>query len=389
MNILFLYEEAINPLTGGVERTTFLLASYFESKGYNVFFLGLTNSHLIEDKRQFLLPDSSSFISPKNINYFQSILVEKSIKIVINKGATNPNLSKLAIYCKAQQVNLISVVHNSVLGAIKNFSSARKTHFDRIGLGSLLPLTETRMIKSLILKLYKWKYGSHYKSICEKSDYVILESEKQKEELDFFMDGQTMNNVLGIPNFIILDKFVKFQKKKEILYVGRINTSQKRVDLLLKIWELLYEKFPDWSLKIVGGGDELESIKSLSTKLKLKNIYFYGYRDAKPYYQSASIICLTSSYEGFGLTLIEAMQYGVVPIAFKSYISVTDIVENNINGHLITPFDINEYANTLSRLMSYKYELDLNSTAAILKAKQFDISIVGIRWLKILGELNS
>jgi glycosyltransferase involved in cell wall biosynthesis len=388
MTILFLYNEAINPLTGGVERTTFLLANYLESKGYNIFFLSLTNSHSIDDKRQFFLPDSSSVSSLNNVSFYRSFLVQKSINLVINKGGTNPALTKLAFHCKHEKVKLISVIHNSVLGGIKNFSSAHKTSFEKKGLGYLLPLTDTYFIKFFILYLYKLKYKKHYKSICKESEYVILESEKQKEELAFFMDGRNMDNVLGIPNFIILDKFPSYQKKKEILYVGRINTSQKRVDLLLKIWALLHNDFPEWNLKVVGGGEELESIKLLSKELKLKHIFFYGYKDAKPFYETASIICLTSSYEGFGITLIEAMQYGVVPLAFNSYISVTDIIDNNLNGYLVSPFDIIEYAQKLSFLMTSEFELDLFSIAAKQKAKLFDIVSIGERWDKIFQELK-
>lgn len=388
MNILFLYNAAINPLTGGVERITFLLANYLESKGYKVFFLGLTDNYSIKDKRQFLFPDISSYISEKNIIFFRSFLVEKSINIVINKGGTNPEISKLAYYSKIEGVKLISVVHNSLLGTMKNFSSAHKNHLEQLGIGWLLPFTDMKIVKNFLLMLYKCKYAKHYKSLCKKSDFVILESEKYKEELLFFMDGQSIDNVVGIPNFVVFEELVKVKREKEILYVGRINTSQKRVDLLLQIWGLLYDKFPDWSLKIVGGGDELESIKVLSSQSNLKNIFFYGFQKAKPFYETASFICLTSSFEGFGITLIEAMQYGVIPVAFNSYLSVTDIIDDKVNGCLITPFDINEYANTLSKLMSSQDELERLSTAAEQKAKRFDLSIVGEQWLSIFKKLN-
>lgn len=388
MNILFIYSEAINPLTGGVERITFLLANYLESKGYKVFFLGLTDNNSIKDKRQFLLPDSSSFLSERNVIFFRSFLVEKSINIVINKGGTDPRTSKFAYYCKNEGVKLISNVHNSLLGTIKNFSSAHKIKFEQTGTDWLLPLTDTKIVKYLLLKLYKQKYAKHYKNLCKKSDYVILESEKFKEELMFFMDGHPIDNVIGISNFVSFDEIVKVEKKKEILYVGRINTSQKRVDLLLEIWSLLYDRFPDWSLKVVGGGEELESIKVLSSELGLQNIFFYGFQNAKPYYETASIICLTSSFEGFGITLIEAMQYGAIPVAFNSYLSVTDIIEDKVNGCLITPFNINEYANVLSKLMSSQEELERYSIGAEQSVKRFDLSIIGEKWLNVFKKLN-
>lgn len=388
MNILFLYSTTINPQVGGVERVTFTLANYFESKGHTVFFIGVTNCYSIKDKRQFYLPDSSLFISKGNILFFRSFLFEKSINIVINQGGKNPVISKLASYCKIEGVKLISVVHNSLLATIENFSSANKSKFEQIGLSWLLPYTDTKVIQYLLLKLFKWKYAKHYKSLCKESDYVFLLSEKYKDELIFFMDGQTIDNVVGIPNPVSFSEIVKTKKKKEILYVGRINTSQKRIDLLLQIWGLLDDSFSDWSLKIIGDGDELESMKALSSKLNLKNVSFYGFQDPTPFYETASIFSMTSSFEGLPMTLIEAMQYGVIPVAFNSFLSATDLIEDKVNGFLITPFEINEYVSKLSILMSSQEELESYSTAAKERVKRFDLSIVGEQWLNIFKKLK-
>lgn len=385
MNILFLYSSTINPQVGGVERVTFTLASYFESKGYKVLFLALTDRYSKNDERQFLLPDPTSLDSPKNIIFFRSFLLEKSINFVVNQGGTSPGISRLAYSCKLEGIKLISVVHNSLLATIKNFSSAYKSKFDTIGISWFLPYTDSKILKNLLLKFYKQKYAKHYKALCKESDYVFLLSEKYKEELVFFMDGQSIDNVIGIPNPVSFDEIVKIKKKKEILYVGRINTSQKRVDLLLQIWGLLDDRFADWSLKIVGDGYELESMKVLSSKLNLQNVFFYGFRDPKQFYETASIFCMTSSFEGLPMTLIEAMQNGVIPVAFNSFLSATDIIDDKVNGCLIRPFDINEYVNTLSKLMSSQEELERYSRAAKEKIKVFDLSIVGEQWLNILG----
>jgi glycosyltransferase involved in cell wall biosynthesis len=389
MNILFLYNEAINPGVGGVERITFSLASYFESKGYKVLFLGLNKTHSIKDKRQFYLPDTYSFIAKENILFFRSFLKEKSIKLVINQGGTNPKISNLAYYCKIDGINLISAVHNSLLASIINFSSSKKSKYKKLGLGWFVPLLDTKLFKRLLLELYKFKYSNHYKSLCEKSDYVILESEQYKQELGFFTEEQTMGNVIGIHNPVSYEDIITGNKNNELLYVGRINTSQKRVDLLIQIWGLLFAKFPDWTLKIVGGGDELESMKALSLKQNLSNISFYGFQNPKPFYKTASIFCMTSSFEGLPMTLLESMQYGIVPIAFKSFLSITDIIDDKVNGYLVKPFSLDEYVNSLSKLMSSKEELIRCSKAAEQSAKRFDLSIIGEKWINIFKELKT
>ena len=57
-----------------------------------------------------------------------------------------------------------------------------------------------------------------------------------------------------------------------------------------------------------------------------------------------SILCMTSSHEGLPMVLLEALQYNVIPIAFNSFESITDIIVDKENGFLITK--------TLDRLMS-------------------------------------
>ena len=99
MNVLFIYENAINPMTGGAERITFLLANYLESAGCNVFFMGLSNDFSVKDERQVFLPDPTNPISDVNISFYLNYLDKNKIGVVINKSAMNSNISKLSYYC--------------------------------------------------------------------------------------------------------------------------------------------------------------------------------------------------------------------------------------------------------------------------------------------------
>ncbi len=54
-------------------------------------------------------------------------------------------------------------------------------------------------------------------------------------------------------------------------------------------------------------------LKEMAHKLNLKNISFEGFQEPEPYYARSSLFCLTSTFEGFGLVLAEAMQHGCVP----------------------------------------------------------------------------
>ena len=60
---------------------------------------------------------------------------------------------------------------------------------------------------------------------------------------------------------------------------------------------------------------------------------------------------MTSAFEGFGMTLVEAQQYGVVPLAMDTYGSLHDIITDGQNGEIIADNDLDEYARRLRVLM--------------------------------------
>jgi glycosyltransferase involved in cell wall biosynthesis len=392
MNILFLYDGIIDPTRGGIERVTTALGTFFEKKGHRVFFLGLKANKQLEDSRQYFTPDSDRFYTKENIRYFWAFLKEKNIAVVINQGGSSPEISKVAYCCGQLHIVLISVIHTAPLGRIKYFSCVYADQFQKIGIKWILPLTNYLVIKNVLLFLYKQKYGGHYKKLCAKSDAVVLQSQKFKDELDFFT-GSATNNIYGIANplsFSLDDAPSKYiNKKKELLYVGRIDFSQKRVDLLVRIWEKIYRKYPDWTLRIVGSGKQLKDTIELSKTLKLPRILFEGFQEPQKYYRDSALFCMTSSYESFGIVLVEAMQYGVVPFAFNSFLSVTDIIDNQINGVLIPPFDIDKYAAELERFMREDTLRKQFALKAIEKSKDFNLGKIGAEWETLFENMKS
>lgn len=375
-------------MRGGVQKVTCVLADYFEKKGNKVFFISFDRTGCIDDERQYYLPDSGSIVSKSNCDFFTDFLKKKSIDIVINQGGIQPKASELAFLCKKQNIRLISVIHTSPLAKIKNFGSAYNETFKKHHLAWLLPLSNIRLIKQLLLFIYKEYCQNHYRNLCKLSDRVFLLSDKFKPEL-LYLVGDKLTNVIGMPNPLPVGRKTDGAcvKDKEVLYVGRIENSEKRVDLLLHIWSKLEQKYPDWKLRIVGSGGDLDKIKSIQTNLKLKNVFFEGFQSPLSYYESSPILTMTSSYEGFGMVLIEGMSCGAVPIAFSSFLSVTDIIDDNKNGMLVTPFNVDEYVFKLEILMTDNQLRANYAKEAVKKSATFDLNVIGEKWLKIMQKL--
>ena len=160
------------------------------------------------------------------------------------------------------------------------------------------------------------------------------------------------------------------------------------MDFLLQIWSLIHKKHQDWKLIIVGGaGKELNLMKKYACSLGLENVFFEGVQDPIKYYQKASIFCMTSVIEAFGIVLIEAMNMKVIPFAFKSFSTVNDIIDHNINGILIPPFNKELYAEKLSELMSDDNLRCEFCNNAYIKSLQFQMDVVGRKWLTLFSYL--
>lgn len=126
-------------------------------------------------------------------------------------------------------------------------------------------------------------------------------------------------------------------------YVGRISNVQKRLDILFKA--LSHLKKEEWILKIVGDDtsknyiNDARMLKDLSEKLGISDrIQWMGYqKDPWKALEEASVLLLTSEYEGFGLVLAEALARGLPVVSSDCPVGPSDIVIDNHNGWM---FDI-------------------------------------------------
>lgn len=178
-------------------------------------------------------------------------------------------------------------------------------------------------------------------------------------------------------------------KKKMVLYVGRMENLSKGVDKLIRIWAKTEADFPDWELHLLGDGPDLEKNKAMAAELGLERCRFHGCCDPEPFYREAAIICLTSYYEGFGMVLLEGMQYGCIPVAFDSYPAVHDLISHMRNGLLVPAFDEKAYARSLASLMNRESLRSVLQQAAKQRAEQFSPERTEQLWQQLISQLLS
>lgn len=199
------------------------------------------------------------------------------------------------------------------------------------------------------------------------------------------------NNIKVIPNPLCLKPpLKKLQEKNKIaLAVGR-QSIEKQYDVLLKIWQKVAVDYPDWTLKIYGESDKDNSLIKFAERLKLeKYVEFYPpTKNISEVYQNASMLLNTSSSEAFGLVIIEAMAYGLPVIAFNNASGPKVLIENDLNGFLITNYDIDAYTSKIELLIKDEVLRGKLSKNAKETARKFDIEVVMKQWHELFESLK-
>ena len=118
-----------------------------------------------------------------------------------------------------------------------------------------------------------------------------------------------------------------------LLYVGRLNNHQKRLDLL---FEALAQVKSAWALDIKGDGPDGGWLKRLAQDLSINNrVHFTGWQQNPWVPPGPRALVLTSDFEGFPMVLVEALARGIPVIATNCPTGPEDIVDDHKNGLLI------------------------------------------------------
>lgn len=387
IKILFVYEKEFDPISGGIERVTTILSKALLEKGYLVEYLVLNRSNrnyeYISIIPTFYFPEKLTHI--EKVSFYQKILTEHSIDIVINQSGTD-KLSKLFLDKGSSGAKIISCMHLNPLRFYNSFAQTVKSPLDYTFKYRIRQFI-TLLCYPLIKYIFKKRMEKVYKLLFEKSDAVCFLSSRFKNELKTVYKGN-LNKVHFIPNpntFSKEETDMVENKKKQIIYVGRLIAWQKQPLHIINIWSKISHLVPDWNLIIVGDGPERNKMEWAARKIN--NIKFVGFQNPLPYYKESSIIALTSSFEGWGMCLTEAMQFGVVPIAYSSYQSIYDFIDNKKNGLLIEPDNQQQYAELLVELMNNPEKLSILSENAKQSIKKFDVSEIVVEWEHLLQKV--
>ena len=266
------------------------------------------------------------------------------------KWKVGKRIQQLSAICIKEKIDIV-VVHNDGTSILVYYFLLMKKQKNCIYI---------RYLHSVFEKEYyyqqNWLSNAYKKYLIQrflkKSDRMIAVSECVKKS---FVDNFTVNpdKIEVIYNGIHMgqmdrDKIYgninndgndgnkdRSEKSIELLYVGRL-VKVKGIDVLLKAISRVIEQYPHTILRLVGDGPGRASFEEQAKQLGLsRNVLFEGFHlDKEVYFKQADIFIYPSRWqEAFGISIVEAMSYGLIAIASKVG-GIPEIIEDGINGYL-------------------------------------------------------
>lgn len=228
------------------------------------------------------------------------------------------------------------------------------------------------------------------KWLLKRVKYIQVLTEGAKE----YLRRNGFNRIVVIGNALDrssdeVEKFIPKSREKQIVCVARLDKKQKRQHLLIEAFAKIANKHNEWNLYFWGGNpaprEYDEYLKKIVKKNHLDNrVKFLGIsKDVQHDIRNSSIFVIPSLYEGFCITVAEAMQLGIPCIGFKSCSGVNELITHNVNGFLAS-----DGVDSLAKAIDYLIdEVDLRNRFgknAIKSIRRYEKEQIFSKWNKIL-----
>ncbi|MBL7206310.1 MAG: glycosyltransferase family 4 protein [Candidatus Aenigmarchaeota archaeon] len=278
------------------------------------------------------------------------------------------------------------IFHPKILSIIKNYDVL---HIHNLGfISDFVGLTKFIHKKPIILSthggifhtknmgfLKKIYFNLWCRFIFRYVDKVIANSKNDK-----ILFSDISKNITYISDAVDFEKFSSIKRKPDeniFLSVGRV-AKNKRIDLMIETFFHIQKKKPNAKLFVIGDfyldkGNFTDMIKSKGLE---KSVFLLGKvpeEDILKHMEKAGFFLSSSEYEGFGISVMEAMAAGI-PVIVNDIDAFRNFVMNGKNGFLIDYFKPKDAADSILEIM--KKDNSNISKESRKTAKKYDWDII-------------
>ncbi|MFK4493825.1 glycosyltransferase [Dermacoccus sp. GAS27A] len=243
--------------------------------------------------------------------------------------------------------------------------------------------------------------GQHHSSFASLEDEPWLREALPKHfaDCDAFValsdeDAAFFGSLLDVPCVAIPNpapegRTLSTQSTKRAVALARLS-HEKQIPLMVRLFAaaITVPEADGWSLAIYGDGverpqvaDEIEH-SGMHTRIQLAGVV----DDSATALSDASLNLLTSSLEGFGMTILEAACSGIPSIAFDCSEGVRSQLEDGA-GYLVPASDETAYVEALRAAMTNDEERARRADRALTRSRSYDASTIAARWLALFDTL--
>ena len=394
LNIVFFAQRGFNPKNGGIERVSDVLAKGFSEAGHHVEYVTWHSEdecgEFIPPFNQLILPDQEQVCGSDNIKAFANLVISANVDVIICQYALEREETVLPYLVKKKTgVKLIYVYHSS-----PNFEALSLENLPRPILSREKRWhRQFKRITRIVFKKQKQaarnkRVGALFSELYAMGDALVVLSEKYIPVVQQLSGINSTEKLyaIGNPNTYHTSEVIIGKKENTVLFVGRLY-SEKRPEKAMQLWQRVQYKFPDWNMKMLGVGSLKKDLRELHQVLNLERFFLEGSQNPQSYYAKAKIFIMLSDYEGFPMALTEAMHYGVVPVVFNTFQALPEIIEDNVTGVSVTPFDLDEFEEKLTVLMCNDEKRAKMAEKARVSVERFALPNIIKKWEEIFEKI--
>ncbi len=218
-------------------------------------------------------------------------------------------------------------------------------------------------------------------------DNIVVLTERDRS----MFASHRVTNTSVLYNSVHLPKTVSESsaRPKVVVAVGRL-TAQKNFAALIEVWASVAPRLAGWSLVIYGEGEERDMLQAMiDAKGLAGRVSLAGFRgDKREIYESGSLLCSVSRYEGFPLSLCEAAAHGLPIVAFDCPSGPRELLSMGEIGRLVALDDRTGLGQALIEMAEDGALREKCASNARLVARAFSFDAFAYRWRQHIERLT-
>lgn len=192
-------------------------------------------------------------------------------------------------------------------------------------------------------------------------------------------------------NGIVSSKFKSESERSDrsifkIIQTGRLIIETKGQDILLRATKILVDRgYKDFEVYFVGDGPSKEYLQNLADELGLSEIVTFMGTKTQEYIQNNlcdyDLFVMPSRFEGFGLTVAEAMA-AKLPVIVSKCDGLLEVVDNGKAGYIFEKGEACDLADKIELFLCKENNPDMIQIAYNRVRKEFDVENTAKRYIE-------